>query len=194
MKYPMFVLLFVMTLLCYTASSQSATTKSKETDTVKPIQKHRLPTKIGTLKFDLSFTKFSLAGETSNAMGKKYVYSLHGKKDSQSDKEVSIFFILAIDSMNIEMGKIFLDYMSEGYQETYPKVKLQDIQKTEIEVNGLNIYFIKFKAVHSSQLQKFITMAIASNGKRAVEFYGHDIDNNMYAEKFANTVKSIEIP
>src|SRR5690606_6806064 len=81
--------------------------------------KRELITEIGKIRFDISITAFKLATEMSNAMGKKYIYSLHGKDDLQKENPVTGFYIAPLKFMDYPAAKMYLYKFASDYGKDY---------------------------------------------------------------------------
>jgi hypothetical protein len=129
----------------------------------------------------------------SDAMGKKYIYSLHGEDDLTKETPVSGFYIEPLKKMDYLAGKLYLDEFAKNYGKDFGIAKLENIQKSETTINNLKAYIITFVAIDQSKNKNYVTLAILSSGQNSIEFSGNDYENGIYSDKFINTVKSLEM-
>ena len=174
-------ILFLLSFAFYSCGTGQNTSKKME-----------LTTKIGKIKFDESVTNFKQATVMSDALSKKYVYSLHGESDLKNQNPTTGFFIAPL-LMNFSDAKHYLDLSIDGYGENYGIIKLENIKKKETKINNLKAYIITFSTVDKTNKKSYVTLAVLSNEKSSIEFSGNDFEDGIYSEKFMKTIESLEM-
>jgi len=96
--------------------------------------------------------------------------------------------------MNYEQGRSYLEIISSEYSKQPGMRSTKDMKHSILDVNGTKVYTITFTAIDDKNNESYITLGVLSNSKDGVVFIGSDCDNGIYADKFLNTFKSIELP
>ena len=160
-----------------------------QTSSAKNIVKKELKSSFGIVKFDDNITGFKF----TTMIGTKFVFSPKGEEDLKNENPTSGFYIQPLKGMGEEEASSHLGDFSSQFSEQEIYKGSENYAVKMITVNLHKATIVSFNVTEKNGSKTFCTHCIMSNGENAIMFIGTDYESGIYAEKFINTFKSIEL-
>jgi hypothetical protein len=183
-----YLITLIISSLFFSCNESQKTNETKEKSSKDKLAKKEIKTGFGIVKFDDSITGFKFTTMLDN----KFLYSPNGAEDLNSGKLISGFYFKPLIGMDYERSSSYLQDFSFEFGKQDNILKTENIKNKVIDVGNCKGFLITLTAVDKTNKTNFLTQAVLSNGSNAILFFGNDLDNGLYSEKFLNTINSVE--